>query len=409
MSEPDRKNVLVVTLGGAPGVVTETAFALLDGNPSWVPHEIHLVTTAFGAKDWSDPASRPNRELAALFRHFGAPAAAVDLLIPKDERNGAIADIRTEEENVAFANALTWRVMEIKERKNVRLHMSMAGGRKTMSSYAQSAMQYFAEEADALTHTLVEPQSLEYHKDFFWPYQAQQEIVAGRDGAPCVVRADTAKIALVPSPFVRLRAHIKRIPFAKNNFNHWTLTERTQARLDACAPAVTLTVADRTVTVDGAAIPFGEQQFALYRVLAAAIKEDWRGVGPDGQGDNHTGWILIADFQKRDSRALRRFFEYYRDCFPGDPGETYCSFTRAIDGALASGTAGGLDYVADRFKSLRNDIKAKLAEGAPSYAARRGAVPRSESAEGKGNKYGLALEPHEIEIAPRARDGGANT
>jgi CRISPR-associated protein (TIGR02584 family) len=408
MTYVEKRNVLVITLGGAPGVVTETVYALLKRTPPWVPQEIYLVTTSFGAKTWRDPESRPNRELAALFRHFGCAPIAPFLLVPETEDRVPIDDIRTEEENIAFANALTWHVMAIKERPNTRLHVSMAGGRKTMSSYSQAAVSYFAEEHDELTHILVDPPTLEYSSDFFWPCQEQQDIDVSKRPPPPppeTVKASSANIAMVPSPFLRLRDHMKRIPFARNNFDHWTLTERVQAKLDAYAAGITLRVAERILTVGGGQLQFGNQEFALYRVLAAAILESWPGTGPEGQGDNHVGWILIADFLDSRSKAFTKFFEFYRDCFDGDPDEPYHRFKNDIDRNLASGTAEGRDYVANRFKTLRNKIKERVLESVPSYAARRRVTPVSESAEPRGNKYGLPLEPYEIEIVPRGAVG----
>src|SRR5262245_66093846 len=140
MTESEKRNVLVITLGGAPGVVTETVCALLKRTPPWIPQEIHLVTTTFGAEAWRDPDSRPNRELVALLAHFGCRPIAPAILVPDTDDGKPIDDIRTEEENIAFANALTWRLKAIKDRPNTRLHVSMAGGRKTMSSYSQAAL-----------------------------------------------------------------------------------------------------------------------------------------------------------------------------------------------------------------------------------------------------------------------------
>ena len=408
MSDHDKRNVLVITLGGAPGVVTETVYALLKRVPPWIPQEIHLVTTTFGARVWSDPESRPNRELAALLAHFGCAPITPFVLVPETGDRMPIDDIRSEEENIAFANALTWHLMGIKEQPDTRLHVSMAGGRKTMSSYSQAALSYFAEEHDELTHILVNPPTLEYSPDFFWPGQEQQDIDVSKrppPPPPQTVKASSADIAMVPSPFLRLRDHMKRIPFAKSNFDHWTLTERVQAKLDAYAAGITLRVADRTFTVGGGKVQFGNQEFALYRVLATAILESWPGTGPEGQGDNHVGWILIADFLDPQSTAFTKFFEFYRDCFDGHPDEPYHRFKSDIERNLSSGTAEGRDYVANRFKTLRNKIKERILEGVPSYAARRRATPVSESAEPRGNKYGLPLESYEIEIVQRNAGG----
>ncbi len=403
-AEHQRRNVLVITLGGAPGVVTETAYALLKRSPRWVPREIHLVTTTFGAKDWHDSDSRANRELAAVFEHFGIAPVRPRLLVPEMSASNPIADIRTEEQNIAFANALTWLIKEIKDRKDTRLHVSMAGGRKTMSSYSQAAISFFAEEDDELTHSLVEPSSLEYSPDFFWPKQQQQDIDVSKRPPPPptkIIKASTAEITLVPSPFLRLRQHMKRIPFAKQNFDHWTLTERVQANLDAYT--VKLRVKEHTLIINGQLVKFGNQEFALYRVLATAIDESWRGVGPDGQGHNHAGWILIRDFLDSVSRPYRKFFEFYRDCFSGHPDEAYWRFKDDIERHLNFKTAAGQDYVANRFKTLRNKIKQRLQAEIVSYSARRRVMPDSRFVKPKGRSYGLALERHEIEIIPRLR------
>jgi CRISPR-associated protein (TIGR02584 family) len=397
-----RHNVLVITLGGAPGVVTETAYALLSRSPRWVPHEIHLVTTTFGAKDWSNPDSRANRELRAVFRHFDVAPVDPRLLVPEISAGNPIADIRTEEQNVAFANALTWLIKEIKERSNTRLHVSMAGGRKTMSSYSQAAVSFFAEANDELTHSLVEPSSLEYSPDFFWPQQQEQDINVSKrppPSPPNIVKASTAEVTLVPSPFVRLRQHMRHIPFARQNFDHWTLTERVQANLDAYS--IEVRVEDGTLVVHEQQVKFGHQEFALYRVLAAAVAESWRGVGPEGQGDDHVGWVLIRDFLDPASRPHRRFFEFYRDCFSGHPDEAYWRFKNDIEVHLKLETAGGQDYVAGRFTTLRNKIKQKLETGIGSYSVRRRVMPETRAIKPKGRSYGVALEPHEIAIIPR--------
>jgi CRISPR-associated protein (TIGR02584 family) len=410
MSDPRPRNILLITLGGAAGVVTETVWALInERHPPWIPDEIHLVTTTFGAACWRDATSQANRELAALFQYFNLAPVTPEILVPETEEGTPISDIRTEAENIAFANALTWRVMEIKARPNTRLHVSMAGGRKTMSSYSQAAVSYFAEEHDELSHILVEPATLEYSQDFFWPQQRQQEIDVSKrppPPPPKIVRAASATITLVPSPFPRLRHYVKRIPFAKSNFDHWTLTERMQVKLDAAAALLTLDVASHTLVIGGAPVQLGIQEFALYRILATAVAEGWPGVGADGVGHNHKGWVLIKDLSDRRSLAHRKFFEFYRDCFEGAEDDDYESFTAKIESTLdEDGEEACRDYLAKRFSDLRNKIKRRLMEGVASYAHRRRVTPESKwTREVEAWRYGLALEPHEIEITPRSRD-----
>ena len=42
----DYKNILVITLGGSPSIVTETIWALAKAENSFITHELHLVTTS---------------------------------------------------------------------------------------------------------------------------------------------------------------------------------------------------------------------------------------------------------------------------------------------------------------------------------------------------------------------------
>jgi hypothetical protein len=136
-------------------------------------------------------------------------------------------------------------------------------------------------------------------------------------------------------------------------------------------------------------------------VLAAAIDESWCGVGPDGQGDNHAGWILIRDFLDPRSRPYRKFFEFCRDCFGSHPDEAYWRFKDDIERHLKLQTAAGQDYVSNRFKTLRNKIKQRMEAELVSYSARRRVMPDSRPVKPKGRSYGLALERYEIEFIPR--------
>ena len=56
-----------------------------------------------------------------------------------------------------------------------------------------------------------------------------------------------------------------RIPFAKQDFAHWAVTERAQASADAYT--VQLRVEDRTLVVNGEPIRFGNQEFALHAAM----------------------------------------------------------------------------------------------------------------------------------------------
>lgn len=396
------RNILVITLGGAPGVVTETIWWLLRKREvPWPPDELHLVTTTLGAKDWRQPTTEARRQLSALLRDCGRPDIVPSIHVPIDQDGNEISDIRTEAENVAFANDLTRLIKRLSDTADNRIHVSMAGGRKTMSSYAQQAISLCGREGDELSHILVNPPELEYNRAFYWPGQELRKVNIGSEEEPIMFEAVRAEIEVVPSPFVRLRAHLKHIPLARENFDHWTLVERVQASVDQFA--LELDVANRQVRVGGEGVPFSPQEFALYRLLVTALKDSWPGYGPHGEGGNHRGWIAIPDFDDPQSPAFKTFFECYSACFPGDPDQHYWTFKNDIERRLASGSESGLNYVKNRFKGLRRAVKERIEGNISTYSKQNRIMPRSRKVPAHQGRphfscYGLPFEPHEIEV-----------
>jgi hypothetical protein len=350
-----------------------------------------------------------------LLRQCQRPDIEPIILVPTDASGNEIGDIRTEAENVAFANDLSRLIKRLSDMPDNRIHVSMAGGRKTMSSYAQQAISLCGRDGDELSHILVDPPFLEYNRSFYWPGQHPKMINVSSEGSPVLFEAARAEIKLVPSPFVRLRRHLKQIPLARENFDHWTLVERVQASVDELV--IELDVAKRRLKVGSEPVEFPPQEFALLRMLATALKHSWPDYGPHGAGRNHCGWIAIPDFENRSSQAFKVFFEYYRACFPGDPDQHYWNFKEDIERNLMSGTAEGRSYVKDRFKHLRRDVKERIEGGLASYSKQNRVLPRSKqvpACDGRRHfwRYGFPFEPHEIDIVeslpdkPRRHHGG---
>lgn len=395
------RNVLVITLGGAPGVVTETIWWLMNRRePKWVPDAVHLVTTTLGAKDWSRADTEARRQLDVLMGTETHRKLVPEINVPEDRSGAMIADIRTEAENIAFATHLTRLIKRLSDDPETRLHVSMAGGRKTMSSYAHQAMTLCGRPGDELTHILVDPIELEYNRHFFWPGQEFQEIDIGRPGVSKIILARDANISMVPSPFVKLRGHLKRIPLAQRDFDHWTLVDRIQDSVDQYL--IALKEKERTLIVGKERVRFEPQEYALFRVLVQALVQAWPGNGPKGAGDNHRGWIAVPDL-RNDSAALKAFFDHYRSCFEGAEDAHFEAFQNDVQAAINSRTAQGLDYVANRFKDIRRKIKERIEAELMTQAAQTRVLPQIKYQRANGGRkhywrLGLPFEAHKIEI-----------
>ena len=120
MSHPATpRRILLAVTGLTPQIVTETLYALACRAQSpWVPHEVHLITTATGAEN-----ARLNLLLAGGWFHrlcadYRLPAIAFpveNIHILCDTQGQPLDDIRTQEHNTLAADFITDTVRQLTE------------------------------------------------------------------------------------------------------------------------------------------------------------------------------------------------------------------------------------------------------------------------------------------------------
>lgn len=199
------RDVLVALCGLTPQVVTETLWALHHRNPPVHPAEVWILTTKAGREACLEKLLGANRALAQFVREYRprpvprCPASHVIVLTGADGR--PLEDVRTEQDNAAMADQIAAFIRRQTERPDVRLHGSVAGGRKTMGALLASALQLFGGAEDRLYHVLVPPE-FESLDGFFFP-PIRPGWLTGRDGRR--LNTKQARIELAELPFVRLR------------------------------------------------------------------------------------------------------------------------------------------------------------------------------------------------------------
>ena len=207
---PHPRRILLAVTGLSPQIVTETLYALGVtpdvGQGTFTPTEIHLITTEQGAKIARTALLHPNGgQFHALLRDYpqlGCPAFdEAHIHTIHDAAGQPLSDIRTPEENAAAADSITALMAELTRDAQAQLHVSIAGGRKTMGFYLGYAFSLFARPQDELSHVLVSS-PFEGHPDFFYPPAIPRRL-ATRDGQH-IDTAD-ARITLAHIPVVRLR------------------------------------------------------------------------------------------------------------------------------------------------------------------------------------------------------------
>jgi len=203
--------VLVATLGLAPQVLTETLYALaLRDEDRFVPEEIHVITTLPGRERvLADLLDGPHPMLRALATDYGIPQLATALTperirVVTDAGGVPLADIGSEADNTAAADCILALIRDLTADPETALHVSIAGGRKTMGFLLGYALSLYGRPQDRLSHVLVDA-PLETHPQFYYP-RPEPETLTDRDGKAFL--ADASRVSLADIPFVRLRKQL---------------------------------------------------------------------------------------------------------------------------------------------------------------------------------------------------------
>lgn len=205
------RRILLAVTGLTPQIVTETLYALaVARNEPWVPTEVRLLTTAEGAERARhallDPQAGQFHALCRDYRLEGISFLPENILSIRDAAGNVLADIRTPEDNTLAADALLAEVRRLCADEDCALHVSIAGGRKTMGFFIGYALSLFGRPQDRLSHVLVN-EPFEALKDFYFP-PATPRLLYTRDERP--VHTSDARVMLAEIPFVRLREGLPR-------------------------------------------------------------------------------------------------------------------------------------------------------------------------------------------------------
>lgn len=202
------QRILLAVAGGSPAIVTETLYALsLKSVPAYLPTAIHIITTDKGVS-FLQPLLGDNNKIQALARDYGLPLPDIlphNIHVITDTTGQPLPDITTAANNENAADFITNKVRELTdvEYGDASLHVSIAGGRKTMSYYAGYALSLFGRMQDRLSHVLVDESQI--NQEFFYP-PPNSEI----------------EVMLADIPFVRLREGMgfaQELSKGKHTFN----------------------------------------------------------------------------------------------------------------------------------------------------------------------------------------------
>lgn len=217
------QNVLFLVTGMTPAIITETIWALacdptLDEDSRWIPDRVEVLSTEHGLNQIRSRLIE-KKAIEQMKQDFPQLANMVfdDSCMQsiKDEKNltTALIDLKTPEDNEFAANQINERIRQLTQDENTCLHVSIAGGRKTMGFYAGYALSLHGRAQDRMSHVLVDDK-FENIQDFLYP-TPQTSYVTDRDGR--VWDANKAQVWLAEIPFVRMKDAINEKHQLKTN------------------------------------------------------------------------------------------------------------------------------------------------------------------------------------------------
>ncbi len=365
------KRILLCVTGLSPQIVTETLYVLAT-QQNWVPEAVHIVTTLTGARELKlNLLAEPNGWLHRLRADYALPPIALgpeQLHVVTDAAGKPLDDIRTPDDNTSAADYITEVVRSLTEDAQTELHVSIAGGRKTMGYYLGYALSLYGRAQDRLSHVLISD-PYENNRQFYYPTPYEYPISVRRGDKEQTYDAQEARVDLAEIPFVRLR---EGLPAALQQGKSGFSQAIAHANRAQAAPLLRLDIARRQAWADEIALGLPEVEFLLLLWFAEAAAQE---AGP-------LDWAEVAVAQSFLARA---------QAVLGDMDSTY----ERIEEALAWRIKND-EQLKKYFEPLGSYLNRSLKRALGATAAARYSV-RSVGKRGQKN-YELPLTPEQIEF-----------
>jgi CRISPR-associated protein (TIGR02584 family) len=208
------KNILLLVTGGTPQIITETIWALAcdpQHNEQWIPDEVHIISTRYGLNEVKNKLLGKDKILTRMKNEY---AQIANLRLEDnflhcftDQDGNELEDLRTPEENEFAANLICEKIRHFSSDEKVSLHVSIAGGRKTMGFYAGYALSLYGRAQDRMSHVLVD-EKFEKGINFYYPSKNENDFIIDRENKTIGLSKD-AQVWLAQIPFVRLKEAVK--------------------------------------------------------------------------------------------------------------------------------------------------------------------------------------------------------
>lgn len=266
------KKILFLVTGMTPQIITETVWALAcDPNKQdkWIPDEVHVLTTEHGF-------NLINTRLLdkGVFERFKMDYPTLKNIkfdksyIAIIHHNGKnLTDLKTPDDNEMSADLICEKVRQFTQDDDVCLHVSIAGGRKTMGFYAGYALSLYGRSQDKMSHILVE-ENFENVPDFYYPTPDDFEIIHNKGHS---LNAKNAKVWLADIPFVRLRSSLG----ANAMVHHQKFSDVVNLlNINLASIKLALNIKKRTIQINDMVCKLRPKEFSIYLLAVRLLQND---------------------------------------------------------------------------------------------------------------------------------------
>ncbi len=338
------RRILVAVTGLSPQIVTETIYALaLRQSPAFVPTEVHLITTREGAtRARLSLLSDSPGGFHALRRDYGLPEISFPdehIHVLTDAQGDPLDDIRTPADNRRAADLTTSILRELTGDPESALHVSIAGGRKTMGFFLGYALTLFGRPQDRLSHVLVSA-PFESSFQFYYPTPYPKVIEVGNKQ---LADAAAAEVMLAEIPFVRLR-HGLPASLLEGLASYNDTVDAARRSLGPASMSIDLRA--QRVTAGDVEFRLAPAQLAMLAVFARRLVAGLPPIGAPAKDVPDVAWA------SRYLEELRRI--------SGSLGDI-----DAAEHALRNGMDG--NYFSTTLSRLQQALKKRLGVAAPEY------------------------------------------
>lgn len=265
------KRILLAVCGISPQIITETLYALsckTEGGDQHIPTEIHVITTATGASraKLALLSHKPGwfHQICREYKLADISFSEANIHVITNADGQALDDIRSVSDNEIAADFITEKVRYFTAYADAALHVSLAGGRKTMGFYLGYALSLYGRPQDKLSHVLVS-EPYESCLEFFYPSK-KSRIIKTRSGE--LADCQQAKVTLAYIPIVNLRAGLPdQLLSGKVSY----VRSVAAAQEAFAAPSLVINLPKRTVLAGGILGKPSPIQLAILTVFARRV------------------------------------------------------------------------------------------------------------------------------------------